>query len=41
LIKNFGKEDTINLQGKIYHYQDVQNGTLPGVPADRLRIEKI
>lgn len=39
VIKNFGKEDIVELQGKIYRYDDVKNGLLPGVPADRLRIE--
>jgi len=39
VIKNFGREDEINLQGKIYRYTDVSNGTLPGVPVDRLRVE--
>lgn len=39
VIKNFGKEDVINLQGKIYRYSDVKNGALNGVPADRLRVE--
>lgn len=39
VIKNFGREDEINLQGRIYRYTDVSNGTLPGVPVDRLRVE--
>jgi hypothetical protein len=39
VIKNFGREDEINLQGKIYRFTDVNNGTLPGVPVDRLRVE--
>ena len=41
LIKNFGREDTIDLQGRVYRYSDVRGGLLPGVPADRLRIELI
>lgn len=41
LIKNFGPEDVINLQGKRYRYDDVKNGALPGVPVDRLRVETI
>jgi hypothetical protein len=40
-IKNFGPEDRINLQGKVYGYGDVKNGVLPGVPPDRLRVELI
>ena len=39
VIKNFGKEDIIELQGRRYSYNDVTNGVLPGVPADRLRVE--
>lgn len=39
VIKNFGREDTINLQGKIYRYADVKGGVLAGVPVDRLRVE--
>ena len=39
VIKNFGREDVIDLQGKIYRYSDVKNGVLNGVPADRLRVE--
>lgn len=39
VIKNFGREDVINLQGKIYRFSDVKGGVLPGVPADRLRVE--
>jgi len=41
LIKNFGREDTIDLQGRVYRYNDVRGGLLPGVPADRLRVELI
>lgn len=39
-IVNFGKEDIINLQGKIYTWDDVNKttGTLPGVEASRLQI---
>ncbi|MEN9810610.1 MAG: hypothetical protein RLZZ488_2177 [Pseudomonadota bacterium] len=41
-IKNFGKEDLIILQGRRYRYNDVRNdGTLPDVPASRLKVEKI
>lgn len=41
VIRNFGPKDIIDLQGKIYKSTDVQNGILPGVPADRLRVEVI
>jgi len=41
LIKNFGREDTIDLQGRVYRYSDVRGGLLLGVPADRLRVELI
>ena len=41
VIKNFGREDVIDLQGKLYRYSDVKGGVLPGVPADRLRVELI
>jgi len=37
-IINFGREDKINLQGKIYGYSDVQNGLLPGVSGSRLTV---
>jgi len=37
-IVNFGREDQINLQGKIYGYNDVKNGLLPGVSASRLTV---
>jgi len=37
-IVNFGLEDQINLQGKIYGYNDVRNGMLPGVAASRLTV---
>lgn len=39
VIKNFGPEDQIILQGRIYRHSDVQNGQLAGVPVDRLRVE--
>lgn len=39
VIKNFGPEDVINLQGRIYRYGDVKGGVLEGVPVDRLRVE--
>ena len=39
-IKNFGKEDVIDLQGRIYRFKDVRkDGTLANVPPDRLRVE--
>ena len=41
VIKNFGREDVIDLQGKLYRYSDVRGGALPGVPVDRLRVEVI
>lgn len=39
VIKNFGREDVIDLQGRLYRYADVKDGVLPGVPVDRLRVE--
>lgn len=39
VIKNFGPEDTIDLQGKKYRYSDVKGGALPDVPIQRLRVE--
>jgi hypothetical protein len=39
VIKNFGPEDVIDLQGRRYGYRDVRNGLLPDVPGDRLRVE--
>ena len=39
VIKNFGQEDQIILQGRVYRHSDVQNGQLAGVPVDRLRVE--
>jgi hypothetical protein len=39
VIKNFGREDEIVLQGKVYRFADVKAGVLPGVPVDRLRIQ--
>jgi hypothetical protein len=41
VINNFGREDTIDLQGKIYKYRDVKNGILPNVPETRLRVNVI
>jgi hypothetical protein len=41
VIKNFGREDKIYLQGKLYRYPEVNGSSLPGVPVDRLRIELI
>jgi hypothetical protein len=40
-IINFGKEDVINLQGKVFGYSDVKNGQLPGVSSERLSISLI
>lgn len=40
-INNFGREDLIVLQGKRYRYDDVKNGLLPGVPAERLKVNII
>lgn len=37
-IKNFGREDSIILQGKSYRYGDVKGNALPGVPVDRLKV---
>ena len=39
VVKNFGREDQIILQGRIYRYGEVKGGVLPGVPVDRLRVE--
>ena len=39
VVKNFGREDRIILQGRVYRYADVKGGVLPGVPVDRLRVE--
>jgi hypothetical protein len=39
VIKNFGPEDTIDLQGRKYRYSDVKGGALPDVPIQRLRVE--
>jgi hypothetical protein len=39
VIKNFGREDQIVLQGRVYRRADVKGGVLPGVPVDRLRVE--
>ena len=40
VVKNFGKEDIIDLQGRIYRLKDVRaDGTLADVPPDRLRVE--
>lgn len=41
VIRNFGREDVIDLQGKLYRYSDVKGGALLGVPVDRLRVEVI
>ncbi len=41
VIRNFGPEDQIILQGKVYRHSDVENGLLPGVPGDRLRVELV
>lgn len=41
VINNFGKEDIIDLQGKIYRYNNVRNGVLPDVPSSRLRVNLI
>lgn len=39
VIKNFGKEDKIILQGKEYGYSDIDlNGNINGVPKERLRV---
>ena len=40
-INNFGKEDTIVLQGKSYNYKDVKNGVLSDVPLSRLKVNII
>ena len=39
LVRNMGREDVIELQGRRYGYTDVRGGALPGVPIDRLRVE--
>jgi hypothetical protein len=39
VIKNFGPEDTIDLQGRKYKYSDAKGGALPDVPIQRLRVE--
>ena len=39
VIKNFGPEDIIDLQGRKYRYSDVKGGALPDVPIQRLRVE--
>ena len=41
IIKNFGRQDEIILQGRKYGYKDVRNSALPGVPETRLRVELI
>ena len=40
-IINFGREDEINIQGKIYGYGDVKKGVIGDIPADRLSITLI
>ena len=40
-IINFGREDEINIQGKIYGYSDVKKGVIGDIPADRLSIALI
>jgi len=37
-IINFGPEDQIDLQGKVYGYNSVRNGLLPGVSGSRLTV---
>lgn len=38
-INNFGRNDLINLQGKIYRFKDVRSdGSLPGVEINRIRV---
>lgn len=41
VIKNFGKEDEIIIQGKKYGYADIKNNLLPGIGPDRLQVFKI
>ena len=41
IINNFGKEDTIILQGKSYKYKDIKNGVLSNVPSSRLKVNVI
>lgn len=41
VIRNFGPEDKIILQGRVYTFQDVKVDQLPGVPPDRLRVYKL
>jgi len=38
VIKNFGREDLVILQGRRYGYKDVRNGALPEVPTTRLHV---
>jgi hypothetical protein len=39
VVRNFGPEDQIVLQGRVYRSSEVRNGALPGVPVERLRVE--
>lgn len=42
VIKQFGPQDEVIIQGKRFTYNDVQaNGTVPGIEAEKLRIEKL
>lgn len=38
-IKNFGPQDVIKLQGRVFRHNQVKNGALPGVPVERLKVE--
>lgn len=37
-IRNFGPEDEVILQGRVYAYRDMRGGGFPGVPIQRLRV---
>lgn len=41
VIKNFGKEDVVILQGKRYKYSDLKGNGFPGVPETRLKVQRI
>ena len=38
-IRNFGREDVVELQGRTYTYGQLRGDAFPGVPVERLRVE--
>ena len=40
-IRNFGPEDEVILQGRLYTYRDLRGNSFPGVPVTRLRVEPL